>query len=328
MLSEDDLIARYFAPLAGAGGFGLLDDAAMITPPAGHSVVLSCDALVAGVHFFERDPPEKIAQKALRVNLSDLAAKGAKPCGFLLSLALAKNTTADWLAAFANGLGADAGHYACPLLGGDTVKTSGPLTLSITVLGTVPDGRMIARTKFQAGDALYVTGTIGDGALGLLAHPDYLGDNHLHHLPDVARAALINRYLLPQPRLALCEALQNFAHGGMDISDGLIGDLTKALTVSGCGGKIMLFDVPLSSAAQAVITQNPALLTTALTGGDDYELLLAIPKPSCAAFEQAAFEANIQVTQIGEVLPQKAGIEFYDAHNQKMTFSHAKYSHF
>ena len=165
--SEDDLIARYFAPLAGAAGLALKDDAALMTPPKGSDLVLTVDALVAGVHFFADDPPDAIARKALRVNLSDLAAKGARPLGFLLALALPADWTADWLGGFAKGLGADGELYDCPLLGGDTVKTPGPLTLSITAFGAVRSGRMPARTGARPGDLLYVSGTIGDAALGL-----------------------------------------------------------------------------------------------------------------------------------------------------------------
>ena len=164
---EDDLIARYFAPLAGPAGLGLKDDVALLKPPAGRDLVVTTDALVAGVHFFADDPPDAIARKALRVNLSDLAAKGAEPIGFALNLALPDDWTAEWLAAFAAGLGDDAATYRCPLIGGDTVRTPGPLTLSITALGAVEPGRFAARGGVRPGDRIYVTGTIGDAALGL-----------------------------------------------------------------------------------------------------------------------------------------------------------------
>ena len=148
-------------------GLGLRDDAALLTPPAGADIVLTKDALVAGVHFFADDPPAAIARKALRVNLSDLAAKGAEPIGFLLALALPEDWTADWLAAFAQGLGEDGAAFSCPLFGGDTVKTPGPLMVSITALGRVANGRMAARSGVRPGDILYVSGTIGDAAIGL-----------------------------------------------------------------------------------------------------------------------------------------------------------------
>src|SRR5580658_1596664 len=166
-LGEFDLIARYFAPLAGPGGLELRDDAALMRPSPGEDLVLTKDALVAGVHFFADDPPGAIARKALCVNLSDLAAKGAEPVGFLLALALPADWTADWLAAFAEGLDEDSARYRCPLFGGDTVKTPGPLMVSITALGQVTRGHMIPRTGVRPGDLLYVSGTIGDSALGL-----------------------------------------------------------------------------------------------------------------------------------------------------------------
>ena len=162
--SEDELIATLFAPLAGAAALGLRDDAALL-PASKNPTVATTDALVAGVHFFEDDPPGLIAKKALRVNLSDLAAKGAEPVGFLLAIAMPPDWTNDWLAAFAAGLGEDALAYRCPLLGGDTVSTPGPLTLSVTALGEAPEGRFIARTTGQAGDAVFVSGTIGDAII-------------------------------------------------------------------------------------------------------------------------------------------------------------------
>ena len=165
--SEDDLIARYFAPLAGPGGLGLKDDAALIAGIPGLDLVVTVDAIVAGIHFLPDDPPGTIGAKALGVNLSDLAAKGADPAGFLLALALPADWTADWLAAFAEGLGLMAAAQGCPLLGGDTVATPGPLTISVTAFGHVPAGRMVRRTTARSGDLLCVTGTIGDAALGL-----------------------------------------------------------------------------------------------------------------------------------------------------------------
>ena len=164
--AEDRLIARHFKPIARhPGALGLTDDAALLTPPAGHALVVTADAVVGGVHFFPNDPPDAIAKKALRVNLSDLAAKGAKPAGFVLTLALPKGVGDDWLKALARGLGQDAKKFDCPLLGGDTVYTPGPVTISITAFGTVPDGTMVQRSGARAGDHVVVTGTIGDAAL-------------------------------------------------------------------------------------------------------------------------------------------------------------------
>ena len=211
-LSEQDLIAKYFAPLAGPGGLGLLDDAALLAPPPGTELVLTADALVAGVHFFAEDPPEKIARKALAVDLSDLAAKAADPLGFLLTLALPRDWTPAWLAAFSRGLGEMATLGDCPLLGGDTVSTPGPLTLSITALGCVPAGKIVRRTTARTGDALYVSGTIGDAALGLaLRKSQVTGEQEpawAQNLGADQCEVLIDRYLSPRPRKTLVSALR------------------------------------------------------------------------------------------------------------------------
>src|SRR5271165_2527250 len=170
---EDQLIAHYFRPLAKhSGAFALTDDAAVIDPPAGCDVVLKADGIIAGVHFFPDDPPDTVGMKALRVNLSDLAAKAASPLGFLLTIALPEEIGDTWLAPFARGLGADADLFGCPLLGGDTDRTPGPITISIAVLGAVPHGKMLRRAGARPGDRLVVTGTIGDAALGLMLRRD------------------------------------------------------------------------------------------------------------------------------------------------------------
>src|SRR5579864_4018535 len=169
MSAEERLIARCFGALAThPGALGLTDDAAVLTPPPGCDLVLTTDGVIAGVHFFQDDPPETIGRKALRMNLSDLAAKGARPLGFLLSAALPADVEEKWLADFAAGLGADAERYQCPLLGGDTDRTPGPLSISIAAFGAVPLGKMIRRSTAKAGDRIVATGTIGDAALGVL----------------------------------------------------------------------------------------------------------------------------------------------------------------
>src|SRR4051812_27192471 len=198
--SEDELIARFFAPLAGAGGLGLADDAALLRPRADYDLVLTVDAVVGGVHFFGGDPPASIARKALAVNLSDLAAKGAHPIGFLLTLALPEDWTEAWLGGFAEGLGEAARALGCPLLGGDTVRANGALSLSVTALGETPSGRMVRRGAAQPGDRLCVTGTIGDAALGLALRLDPPPD-FAARLSAEQRDFLFDRYLHPQPRL-------------------------------------------------------------------------------------------------------------------------------
>jgi thiamine-monophosphate kinase len=328
-MSEDDLIATYFAPIAGPGGLGLKDDAALIAPPPGTDLVLTADGLIAGMHFLPDDPPASIAKKALRVNLSDLAAKGAEPLGFLLTLALPSTWTRDWLAAFAEGLREDAVVFRCPLLGGDTVRTRGPIALSITAVGAVSAGRMVPRTGVKPGDAIYVTGTVGDGALGLRARLNQARDAAwLAGLEKASREALIERYLLPRPRNALAGAACDYAHAGMDVSDGLVGDLVKILRVSGVTADIALSRVPLSPAVASAIELSPQLFEAAITGGDDYELILAVPAASMRPFEAAAAAAGVAVTSLGYA---KAGVEppvFRGADSEPRAFKRASFSHF
>jgi thiamine-monophosphate kinase len=320
---EDDLISRFFAPIAGPQGLGLLDDAALLSPPPGADLVLTNDALVGGVHFFADDPPGAIARKALRVNLSDLAAKGARPLGFLLTLALPDEWTTQWLAAFANGLGEDSRDYGCPLFGGDTVKSNGPLMVSITAIGAAPAGRMTRRTGVKPGDLIYVSGTIGDAALGLKLR---LGEGPLLELQD--RRFLLDRYLLPQPRGALAPAIRELAHGGMDVSDGFVGDLTKMLRVSGVGARIDLPKMPLSRATRAAVSADPRLFEIAATGGDDYEILASVAPSASSAFEAAASAVGIAVTFVGEALDASAGVCFIGPNETEVTFDRGSYRHF
>lgn len=324
---EDRLIARYFKPLAKhPGALGLTDDAAILTPPKGQSLVITADAIVGGVHFFNDDPPDAIARKALRVNLSDLAAKGAKPAGFLLTLALPKGLGEGWLKAFARGLGADARRYGCPLLGGDTVTTPGPATISITAFGTVPKGAMVRRRGARPGDHVIVTGTIGDAALGLQLRKD-AGAARRWRIDPSMRRHLVARYLLPEPRNALAEAIRRHASAAMDVSDGLAGDLGKLLRASGAGADIEVARVPLSAAARAIVAAQPQAIEAVLTGGDDFEVVAAIPPPALKAFMAAARRTGVAVTDIGSVV-RGQGAVFRDRHGRQLSFARASFSHF
>jgi thiamine-monophosphate kinase len=320
---EDELIARFFAPLAGPAGLGLEDDAALLKPPPGDELVLTVDALVAGVHFFPDDSPGAIAQKALRVNLSDLAAKGARPLGFLLALALPRDWREDWLKAFAAGLGADADAYGCPLAGGDTVVTPGPLTISVTAFGAVPAGRMARRTGVRAGDRLYVTGTIGDAAIGLRIRQG-LGPD----VPHAERDFLLGRYLTPEPRVALAKAVSRHANGCMDVSDGFVGDLTKMLAVSAVTARVPIYRLPLSRAARAAIAADPGLFAVAAAGGDDYELLAAVAPGSSAAFEAEAAAAGVPIAFVCEAVEGYGSPRFVGPDGGQVTFPRGSYSHF
>ncbi len=323
---EFELIARHFAPIAGAGGLGLLDDAGLLRPARGYEIVVTADALVAGVHFFPDDPPASIARKALAVNLSDLAAKGASPDGFVLSLALPQGWTEDWLAGFATGLAGIATESQCPLIGGDTVSTPGPLMLSITAFGSVPAGRMVRRSGARPGDVVLVSGTIGDGALGLKVHgparPDWVS-----RLDAGDRAFLADRYLHPQPRLALAAGLQAHASAAMDVSDGLVGDLAKLLAASRVGAEIDLDAVPLSAAAHAAILAEPALAERAWTGGDDYEILCTASETNAPALLAAAAAAGIALTAIGEVTDGE-GEASYREQGRARRFARGSFAHY
>lgn len=325
---EERLIAKYFAPLArNPAALGLTDDAAALTPPAGCDLVLSKDVVVAGVHFFPDDPADAVACKALRVNLSDLAAKGAAPAGFLLGLALPDSANDDWLKAFATGLGADANTYACPLLGGDTVRTPGPVTVSVTVVGYVPKGRMIRRNGAKAGDRIIVTGTIGDAALGLKLRQSAEAGQRWK-LDDAMRRHLLGRYLLPQPRNAVAGLVQEHASAAMDVSDGLAGDLAKLCRVSGVGAEVAIARLPLSDAANAALKADPALIQSILAGGDDYEILCTVPPEQSEAFIEAASDAAVPATEIGHITAGEGTPRIIDANGKALELSQFAFSHF
>ena len=326
-LSEDELIATLFAPIAGPGGLGLKDDVACFTPPPGCDLVVTADAIVAGVHFLNDDPPETIARKALRVNVSDLAAKGADPLGFVMTIAFPAGVQGEWIAAFAAALGADSALWSCPLLGGDTVHTPGPLTISITALGAVPAGTLVARTGAKPGDLLYVSGFIGDSALGL--HVRQADRPWVSRLTDASRDYLLERFLHPQPRHLLRHAVRDHASGSMDVSDGLVGDLRKMMRASGANAKVELARVPLSDAVRAALRLEANLFETAVTGGDDYEILCSVPQAKAIAFEAAARSSGVSVARIGHVAADEhPGAEFFDGNGHRKSFGRGSYSHF
>lgn len=323
MSAEDRLIARYFKPIAThPGALGLSDDAAFITPPAGHDLVLKTDGAIAGVHFFAGDDASTVARKVLRMNLSDLAAKGAKPLGFLVSVALPRDIDPAWLEGFARGLRADAEAYGCPLFGGDTDKTPGPISLSVAMFGAVPAGTMVRRAGAEAGDRIFVSGSIGDAALGLK-----LRRGADWNLSAAQREHLLSRYLLPQPRNALAETVRTYCSAAIDVSDGLAGDLTKLARVSGVAARVDVARVPLSDGARAAIAADRAMLETALTGGDDFEIVCTVPPERAESFRAAAEAAGVPVTEIG-VIAAGEGARFLDAQGKPLAFERLSFSHF
>ena len=303
---EFDRIARHFRPLAGPGSLDLRDDAAVFAPPPGRELVVTADAMVEGVHFLPGTAPDLVARKLLRVNLSDLAAMGAAPLGYLVTISVPRSLGDDWFAGFAAGLAADQAEFAIAMLGGDTTQTPGPLTLSLTAIGHVAPGTALRRSGARAGDAVWVTGTIGDGVLGLAAARMELPD------PD---GYLKGRYDLPTPRLGL--PLAGWAQACMDVSDGLFQDLGHICRASGVSARVEAALVPLS--AQAAAT-GPAWREKALVGGDDYELLLAArpgqaPPPGVAATCIGRFEAG-------------AGVRVVDAAGRDLGLEGRGWSHF
>jgi thiamine-monophosphate kinase len=298
---EFELIRRYFAPLAGPGSLSLTDDAAILQPRPGWSVVATVDTVISSVHFLPDDPPDLIARKALRVNLSDLAAMGAEPLGYLLVTAFPADTGEDWVARSA---------------------TPGPLSLTITALGQVESGRALLRSGASPGDRIYVSGTVGDGALGLK-----LAKGAGARLSPEARAFLLDRYRLPQPRLRLGRRLVGVATAALDVSDGLAADLGHICKTSKVGASVEAVRIPLSSAARAMIEAREASREEALAGGDDYELLFTAPAHAEPALARIAAELDLPLTRLGEIRAEP-GLAIIDESGQPLPIGSGGYRHF
>ena len=298
-MDEFETIARLFRPLAAGApeAFNLLDDAAALPSRPGHDLIVTTDTLVEGVHFLPDDPPDLIARKLLRVNLSDLAAKGAQPYGYFLNIAWAPGWDESRRTVFAQGLAQDQAAFALKLFGGDTVSTPGPLALSATMMGWTSSGAMVKRSGARAGDVLLVSGMIGDGGLGLRA-----ARGELANLGAEAVAALSSRYRLPEPRVGLRTVLRRFAAAAADVSDGLVADAANIVRASGCGVDITLDRMPLSKAAALWLVHQPDKAKARVdlaTAGDDYEIVCAVRPKYEAAIIEAAHEAGIPMTAIG-----------------------------
>lgn len=322
--NETDLIQTYLAPLTrGApGAFGLRDDAALIAPEPGTDLVFTSDPIIAGVHFFPTDNAADVAWKALAVNASDLAAKGARPIAYILNLALPEPPEREWIGNFANGLRAAQDSFGCHLIGGDTDLTPGPLSIGVTIIGAVPSGKFVRRQGAAVGDHVFVTGTIGDSALGLRVHAD---PSAFPHLAVEERAYLESRYLRPTPRLALGETLRTHASAALDISDGLMKDLAR---LAGGLGLMLNFDlIPLSKAAASARACDPAVTETILGGGDDYELLVAVPPAAVVDFRHAAEASGVKVSDLG-ALDANISLQVVDADGTPIAVEQFGYDHF
>ena len=294
---EFEIIETYFAPLSKEpGAFGLKDDAALIAVEPGEDLIVSTDTIIAGVHFLPADPPDLVATKLLAVNLSDLAAMAAEPMAYMLAAAWSDETDASWLGRFADGLKQAQETYGVSLYGGDTVATIGPTTLTLTAIGVVGKGRELRRNGANAGDGLYVSGTIGDAALGLMCLR-----HGINGLAELTAEFLIERYRRPQARVALARELSGLATAAIDVSDGLIADLEKLTAASGTSALVAVSKVPLSKAAQAAVDRSAELIEVVLTGGDDYELLFTAPASRETNIRDLAAHVALPLTRIGDI---------------------------
>ncbi len=319
---EFERIRRYFAPLAGPGGLGLLDDAALVDCRAGHRLVMTADAIVAGVHYLPEDPPDLVAKKLLRVNLSDLAAMGARPLHYLLTSALPASLGAEWVEQFARGLGEDQRLYGVELLGGNSVSTPGPVTLSLTAIGEVPVGAEIRRSGAQAGDDVWVSGTIGDAFLGLAVLR-----GRYPQIGDEPRQVLARRFRLPEPRVTLGPALSGVAHAMIDVSDGLLADLGHICETSHVGAVVELDALPLSAAARTIMALAPGIAPQLAAGGDDYELLFTASPAAADAVRGVGARLGFAVTPIGRIEAGSA-VRLVDAGGRDVVVEAGGYRHF
>lgn len=307
--AEFAFIARHFRGLAGPAALSLSDDAAVFLPPPGRELVVAADAMVAGVHFLPDDPSDSIGRKLLRVNLSDLAAMGATPLGYLMTISVPPGLPPGWFEGFSAGLADDQTTFGLSLLGGDTTSTHGPLVLSLTIIGHVAPGAAWRRSGVRPGDDVWVTGTIGDGTLGLAVLQGELDD---------PSGALADRYRLPRPRLSL--GLHGLVHGAIDVSDGLVQDLGHLCRASGVSARIEAGLVPTSNAARAA---GPAWLVRRLTGGDDYELLLAAPPEHAPALLRTGL-----ATRIGRFEAGAPEVQVQGPDGRPMVIDRPGWSHF
>ncbi len=325
-MKEFDIIAEIFAPLAADadGAFGLKDDAALIDEGP---FVVTKDAIVAGVHFLPKDPFDLVARKLMRVNLSDLAAKGARPLGYFLACVWPSSVKRQQIELFAHGLKEDQDHFRVPLFGGDTTAhrvKSGPATFSATFFGAPPRQGVTRRRGAQAGDDLYVTGVIGDAGLGLKAL------QRQEKFTTVDKASLAMRYHLPEPRLSIGAAIAGFATASIDVSDGLIADAAHLARASGLRAEIDAVSIPRSTAAGAWVARQPnrwKALADVASFGDDYEILFAAPSSMRRSVTVAAKAAKTEVSRIGSIT-RGEGAALLDENGREITVRAAGFDHF
>lgn len=315
---EFDWIATYLAPLAAENSFGLKDDAALLPVPDGKSLIVTQDAIIEGIHFLPDDPLDLVARKALRVNVSDIVAKGAVPHSYSLALGVPdswKDSDIQW---FAEGLAADQAEYSLKLTGGDTYRSPERLCVSVTMFAFVDDATYRSRLGAKAGDLIFVTGTIGDSALGLQVALGAADANDY----------LLNAYRLPNPPLPAAGAIAEFASASMDISDGLIGDCRKLCAASQVDAVIFRHQIPLSGAAANLVARNDGNWKKVITGGDDYQVLCTVDPSSSAAFKERLAQQKVQATQIGEIKSTNNVGVALDIEGIEVSIEEDSYSHF
>jgi thiamine-monophosphate kinase len=322
-MDEFTLIKQYLTPLAAGfpGSLNLTDDAALIDVPAGKQLIITKDTISEGIHFLGTEEASLVAKKLLRVNLSDLAAKGATPLCYLIAASLPESTDERWVEGFAEGLKQDQQEFSIHLAGGDTTKTLGTLSLSLTALGLIDAGKMLKRSGAKIGDDIYVSGTLGDAALGLMSlngelNPNFERDDELEQ-----------RYFLPQPRVALGQKLVGIAHSCMDISDGLVQDLGHICKTSNAGATIHLSSLPLSHSAMNLVSRYPELWKRIITGGDDYELLFTAPASAEKTIAALSQEGNVPITKVG-MITKGSNVEVLDESKTPIVLKKAGYRHF
>lgn len=322
MPDEFTLIDELLAPLAGPEGLGLKDDAAVLSPRAGHDLVFTKDTIAEGRHYLPDDPPETVAKKLLRVNLSDLAAKGATPLGYLLSTAWSSETSFEWMKQFVAGLREDQSEFGLHLWGGDTIKTSGPSVFSLTGIGEVPTGQMVTRSGAQVGDELWVTGTIGDAALGLKA-----AQGQLRALSDGDRDILIEGYRVPEPPVAFGSKLPEIASAAIDVSDGLLADLAHLCEQSSVGACIEKRNIPLSEVVNKCLEIDNQQWQLVSGGGDDYQILFTAPVEKKEQVLELAGGEGVRVSRLG-VIAKETGVVLLDEAGQPIDAVPAGFTHF
>lgn len=322
-MDEFSLIKQYFTPLAAGfpGSLNLTDDAALIDVPAGKQLIITKDTISEGIHFLGTEEAPLVAKKLLRVNLSDLAAKGATPLCYLIAACLPESTDERWVEGFAEGLKQDQQEFAIHLAGGDTTKTLGTLSLSLTAFGLIDSGKMLKRSGAEIGDNIYVSGTIGDATLGLMSlngelNPNFERDDELEQ-----------RYFLPQPRVTLGQKLVGIATSCMDVSDGLVQDLGHICTTSQVGATIHLSSLPLSHSAMRLVGRYPELWEHIITGGDDYELLFTAPASAEKTIAALSQEVHVPITKIGH-LTKGTNVSVLNAQGSQLALKRTGYRHF